>query len=49
MSNSLGDGVTTEIYGRITAIGPEKVETSARFVGGNSGNTINKFHTIGLS
>lgn len=40
LGNSLGAGVTTEIYGALTAVGPDKIESSARFVSGNSGSPI---------
>ena len=38
MGNSLGGRVTTEIRGKILAIGPDLIETDAKFVSGNSGS-----------
>ena len=38
--NSHGEGVTTELYGAITGVGPKKIECSARFIRGNSGSPI---------
>ena len=38
--NSDGQGVATLISGRIVGIGPDRVETDARFVQGNSGSPI---------
>jgi hypothetical protein len=40
LGNSLGAGVTTEIRGKITGIGPELVEVDAAFVSGNSGSPV---------
>jgi len=38
--NSAGGGVATEIYGKVTGVGPDKIEVSARFVCGNSGSPV---------
>jgi hypothetical protein len=38
LGNSLGGRVTTEIRGKVSAIGPNLVETDAKFVHGNSGS-----------
>ena len=38
LGNSLGGRVTTEIRGQVSAIGPNLVETDAKFVHGNSGS-----------
>lgn len=38
--NSEGGGVATELYGRVTSIGSDKIEVSADFVSGNSGSPI---------
>jgi hypothetical protein len=38
--NSAGGGVATEIFGKVTGIGAEKIEVSARFVQGNSGSPV---------
>ncbi len=38
--NSKGVGAITELHGKITAWGPAVIETSAEFVGGNSGSPI---------
>jgi Trypsin-like peptidase domain/tRNA_anti-like len=40
LGNSQGAGVTTEIFGAITGVGPKKIEASAKFVPGNSGSPI---------
>ncbi len=38
--NSEGGGVATELYGKVTSIGSDKIEVSADFVSGNSGSPI---------
>ncbi|VGO16107.1 Putative serine protease HtrA [Pontiella desulfatans] len=38
--NSEGGGVATELYGKVTGIGADKVEVSAGFVSGNSGSPV---------
>ena len=40
LGNSLGSSVITEIKGKITGIGPDLIETDAKFVEGNSGSPI---------
>ena len=38
--NSQGEGLVTELRGRVIALGPERIEIDAPFVGGNSGSPI---------
>ena len=38
--NSEGGGVTTELYGKITSVGSDRIEVSADFVSGNSGSPV---------
>ena len=38
--NSAGTGTATRIVGRMKSIGPDLIETNAKFVGGNSGSPI---------
>jgi hypothetical protein len=40
LGNSLGSSVITEIKGKVTGIGPDLIETDAKFVEGNSGSPI---------
>jgi len=40
LGNSLGGGVVTEIRGKVTGIGPQLIETDAKFVFGNSGSPL---------
>lgn len=40
LGDSGGAGVVTEIGGRIVGVGPDRIETDARFVPGNSGSPI---------
>jgi len=40
LGNSLGAGVATQIFGKVTGIGPELVEIDAKFVAGNSGSPV---------
>lgn len=38
--NSQGEGLVTELKGKVLGIGPERMEVSAKFVAGNSGSPI---------
>ncbi len=38
--NSGGSGVIRTLYGKVIGVGPEKVETNAKFISGNSGSPI---------
>ena len=38
--NSGGSGVIRTLYGSVIGVGPEKVETNAKFISGNSGSPI---------
>ena len=38
--NSEGGGVATELFGRVTGIGADVIEVSAKFVSGNSGSPV---------
>ena len=38
--NSGGSGVIRTLYGKVLGVGPEKVETNAKFISGNSGSPI---------
>lgn len=38
--NSLGGGVATELYGKVTGMGSDLIEVSADFVSGNSGSPV---------
>ena len=40
LGNSEGQGVVTPIAGKLTGIGPDLIETDAKFVSGNSGSPI---------
>lgn len=42
--NSSGGGVSTQIYGKVNGLGPDKIEVSAKFVQGNSGSPILSKH-----
>lgn len=50
--NSMGAGVNTEIFGKVSGIGPKTIEVSAKFVPGNSGSPIilkGSDHVIGVA
>jgi len=38
--NSEGAGVATELYGKVTGVGADRLEVSAEFVSGNSGSPV---------
>lgn len=38
--NSGGEGVATELKGKITGVGPRAIETDVEFIGGNSGSPM---------
>ena len=38
--NSLGDGTITRLNGEVVSLGPDRIEVSATFVGGNSGSPV---------
>lgn len=40
LGNSQGEGTITKLVGRVTGIGPEKIEVDAPFVSGNSGSPV---------
>ena len=40
LGNSQGEGTITKLVGKVTGIGPEKIEVDAPFVSGNSGSPV---------